>query len=120
MLDVATEPDNPVIGVRAFGDRPELVAEHGIAFVTGLAETGVTACAKHFPGHGGRSATATGGWRWWLPMRPWYGHRTWRLLQVPTAAVMTAHLLVLALGERPASPSSWPPTWCAAATPRPW
>jgi beta-N-acetylhexosaminidase len=50
--DVNTEDDNPVIGTRAFGSDPRLVARHAAAAVTGLQEAGVAACAKHFPGHG--------------------------------------------------------------------
>lgn len=45
-------PGNPVIGVRSFGRDPSLVARHVAAFVRGLQEAGVAACAKHFPGHG--------------------------------------------------------------------
>ncbi len=45
-------PENPVIGARAFGDDPELVARHVAAFVRGTQSRGVAACAKHFPGHG--------------------------------------------------------------------
>jgi beta-N-acetylhexosaminidase len=52
VADVASNPDNPVIGVRSFGAEPELVARHVAAFVTGLQTAGVGACAKHFPGHG--------------------------------------------------------------------
>jgi beta-N-acetylhexosaminidase len=52
VADVASNPDNPVIGVRSFGGEPELVARHVAAFVTGLQRAGVVACAKHFPGHG--------------------------------------------------------------------
>jgi beta-N-acetylhexosaminidase len=50
--DVNSNPDNPIIGVRAFGAHPHLVARHGAAFVRGLQAAGVAACAKHFPGHG--------------------------------------------------------------------
>ncbi len=50
--DVNSNPDNPVIGVRAFGSDPDLVARHTAAWVTGLQSAGVAACAKHFPGHG--------------------------------------------------------------------
>ncbi|MET0495277.1 MAG: glycoside hydrolase family 3 N-terminal domain-containing protein [Actinoplanes sp.] len=55
-VDVNTTADNPVIGTRAFGAEPLLVARHAVAAVTGLQETGVAACAKHFPGHGATSA----------------------------------------------------------------
>jgi beta-N-acetylhexosaminidase len=50
--DVNSNPDNPVIGLRAFGADPLLVARHTRAFVRGLQSAGVAACAKHFPGHG--------------------------------------------------------------------
>jgi beta-N-acetylhexosaminidase len=50
--DVNSDPDNPVIGVRSFGDDPELVARHTVAYVEGLQAAGVAACVKHFPGHG--------------------------------------------------------------------
>ena len=51
--DVNVNPANPVIGVRSFSSRPELVAEHVAAAVRGLQSDGsVSAVAKHFPGHG--------------------------------------------------------------------
>jgi beta-N-acetylhexosaminidase len=53
--DVNTADDNPIIGTRAFGSDPELVARHVTAAVSGLQEAGVAACAKHFPGHGATS-----------------------------------------------------------------
>ena len=51
--DVNVEAANPVIGVRSFGSDPALVARHTAAWVRGLQSAGVLACAKHFPGHGG-------------------------------------------------------------------
>ncbi|MET7399811.1 glycoside hydrolase family 3 protein [Dactylosporangium sp. NPDC005572] len=53
--DVNSDPNNPVIGSRAFGAEPERVARHTAAWITGLQEAGVAACAKHFPGHGNTS-----------------------------------------------------------------
>jgi len=50
--DVNSDDANPVIGVRSFGADPELVSRHTAAWVTGLQEVGIAACAKHFPGHG--------------------------------------------------------------------
>jgi beta-N-acetylhexosaminidase len=54
-VDVNTAADNPVIGTRAFGSDPALVARHAAAAVAGLQSAGVAACAKHFPGHGSTS-----------------------------------------------------------------
>jgi beta-N-acetylhexosaminidase len=51
-VDINSNPDNPVIGVRSFGDRADQVARHGAAWVAALQSTGVAATAKHFPGHG--------------------------------------------------------------------
>jgi beta-N-acetylhexosaminidase len=51
-VDINSNPDNPVIGVRSFGAEPMLVARHAAAWVRGLESTGTAASAKHFPGHG--------------------------------------------------------------------
>lgn len=52
VLDVNSNPANPIVGVRSFGSDPALVARHGRAYVDGLDTQGLAACAKHFPGHG--------------------------------------------------------------------
>ena len=52
VLDVNSNPLNPVIGVRSFGDLPEEAAERVMGFMRGLLDGGVMACGKHFPGHG--------------------------------------------------------------------
>lgn len=52
VLDVDSNPDNPVIGDRSFGVEPAVVIRHGLAFARGLQAAGVAACGKHFPGHG--------------------------------------------------------------------
>ena len=52
VMDVNNNPDNPVIGVRSFGEDPQLVADLGVAYTKGLQDAGVAATAKHFPGHG--------------------------------------------------------------------
>jgi len=54
-IDVNSNPQNPVIGTRAFGSDPENVARKGIAYAKGLEDNGVLAVAKHFPGHGDTS-----------------------------------------------------------------
>ncbi|WP_306665862.1 beta-N-acetylhexosaminidase [Paenibacillus oleatilyticus] len=51
-LDINNNPANPVIGVRSFGEAPEAVAEYGAASIRGFQDAGVSATAKHFPGHG--------------------------------------------------------------------
>ncbi|MBI2955626.1 MAG: glycoside hydrolase family 3 C-terminal domain-containing protein [Chloroflexi bacterium] len=53
VLDVNSEPSNPVIGIRSFGDSPSLVAEMGVAVIRALGSGGIVTTAKHFPGHGG-------------------------------------------------------------------
>jgi beta-N-acetylhexosaminidase len=52
VVDVDTNPANPVIGDRSFGRTPALVAAHAAALISGMQGGGVAACAKHFPGHG--------------------------------------------------------------------
>ncbi len=52
VLDVYSNPDNTVIGDRAFGSDPQRVAEFGGALAAGLRAAGVLPCGKHFPGHG--------------------------------------------------------------------
>lgn len=52
VADVNTNPDNPVIGVRAFGNNPELAGEMVASVLNGLHDSGIMGCIKHFPGHG--------------------------------------------------------------------
>ena len=110
VLDVNSEPDNPVIGVRSFGADPGLVARHGVAFVRGLRDAGVTACAKHFPGHGATRTDSHVG----LPVLD-VDVDTWRARDLPpfaaaveagVPAMMTAHVVVRALGDDPATTSA--------------
>jgi beta-N-acetylhexosaminidase len=56
VLDVHTNPSNPVIGDRAFATDPERVATRALAFARGLGRAGILPCGKHFPGHGDTSA----------------------------------------------------------------
>ena len=55
VLDVNSNPDNPVIATRAFGGDPALVARLGAAFVRGVRDGGALSTGKHFPGHGDTS-----------------------------------------------------------------
>jgi beta-N-acetylhexosaminidase len=52
VLDVDTNPKNPIIGDRSFGSSPTLVSKHGLAMIVGMYDQRVIACGKHFPGHG--------------------------------------------------------------------
>ncbi|HZA14015.1 MAG TPA: beta-N-acetylhexosaminidase, partial [Myxococcaceae bacterium] len=111
VLDVDTNPANPVIGDRAFHSSPEVVAKLGVALARGLEDGGVASCAKHFPGHGD---TATDS-HLTLPRLP---HPLERLRQVELfpfhayaraggASVMTAHVLFDAIDpEVPATLSA--------------
>ncbi|CAM3911787.1 glycoside hydrolase family 3 N-terminal domain-containing protein [Cohnella lubricantis] len=54
-LDVNSNPDNPIIGIRSFGSDPDLVSRLGLATMQGLQQSGVIAAVKHFPGHGDTS-----------------------------------------------------------------
>ncbi|MFZ4450473.1 glycoside hydrolase family 3 protein [Salibacterium aidingense] len=96
VMDVNNNPDNPVIGVRSFGESPDLVADLGIAYTQGLQSTGVAATAKHFPGHGDTAVDSHLG----LPEVP---HDKERLMDVELYpfqqamnagidAIMTAHV----------------------------
>ena len=100
VLDVNSNPLNPVIGDRAFGSSASVVTRHGRAFAAGLQAQGVAACGKHFPGHGDTSVDSH------LAL-PRVDHARARLDQVelapfralaPTlACVMTAHVVFPAL-----------------------
>lgn len=55
VVDINSNPDNPIIGVRAFGSNPKLVTSHANAFIHGLHEFNIISTIKHFPGHGDTS-----------------------------------------------------------------
>jgi len=98
VLDVNTNPDNPVIGPRSYGSRPQLVARLGSAYIRGLQSGGVVAVGKHFPGHGDTSVNSHLG----LPVLDVGRRRLDDVELVPferaiapdtdLAAVMTAHI----------------------------
>ena len=112
VLDVNNNPQNPVIGDRAYGDDPALVAAMGAAAVRGFQEdAGILACGKHFPGHGDTDTDSH-------HALPRIGHDRARLdavelvpfraaLGVGLAAVMTSHILFPALD--PALPATLSP-----------
>lgn len=52
VVDINNNPDNPVIGYRSFGEDKDKVSRYGVAYMKGMQDAGIMACAKHFPGHG--------------------------------------------------------------------
>jgi beta-N-acetylhexosaminidase len=52
VVDINNNPNNPVIGYRSFGEDKYKVANFGVAYMKGMQDVGIMACAKHFPGHG--------------------------------------------------------------------
>ena len=110
VLDVLTNPANPVIGDRALAGKPEDVARLGTAIIEALQAGGVAACGKHFPGHGDTSVDSHHA----LPRVDHGPDRLEAIELVPfkaaieagVAAIMTGHLLVSSVDEaRPASMS---------------
>jgi beta-glucosidase len=104
VVDVNNNPDNPAINIRAFGDRPEVVADLTTAFIQGAKSTAVLTTAKHFPGHGDTSTDSH------LDL-PTLNHSESRLAAVELPpfvraiaagvdSVMTAHLLIAAWDDQ--------------------
>ncbi len=52
VVDINNNPKNPVIGYRSFGEDKDKVTQLAIAYMKGMQDAGIMACAKHFPGHG--------------------------------------------------------------------
>lgn len=111
VVDVDTNPKNPVIGDRAFSSDPADVATLGVALARGLEREGVASCAKHFPGHGDTSQDS----HLALPTLPHALARLDAVELVPfaayarakLAAVMTAHIVFDAID--PSVPATMSP-----------
>jgi beta-N-acetylhexosaminidase len=108
VLDIHTNPKNPVIGDRALAEDADMVARLGVAIIKGLQDSGVAACGKHFPGHGDTSVDS----HFDLPLVEHPPDRLRRVEFVPfraaiaagVAFMMTGHVLVPSLDEdRPAT-----------------
>jgi beta-N-acetylhexosaminidase len=101
VMDVNNNPANPVIGVRSFGEDPQLVGRLGAAMIRGMQENGMVATAKHFPGHGDTEVNSHLG----LPVVPVSRERLDRVELFPFGAairagvgmVMTAHMALPAI-----------------------
>lgn len=110
VLDVNSNPQNPIINVRSFGENPALVAKLGTAFARGVRSEGLLACGKHFPGHGDVDSDS----HLALPTVPGDSARLHQVELFPFAAaakeglesVMTGHLGVPGLGEEPNVPAT--------------
>ena len=108
VLDINTNPSNPVIGDRALSEKAEVVAALGAAIIDGLQGAGIAACGKHFPGHGDTTVDS----HLDLPIVEHPPDRIRRVECVPfveaihrnVAFMMTAHVLVPTMDEeRPAT-----------------
>lgn len=104
VLDIHTNPANPIIGDRAFGETADVVSRVGAALVRALHDAGIVACGKHFPGHGDTSTDSH------LEL-PLVEHPPDRLNAIEfspfkaaiaegLATIMTAHVLVPSLDDQ--------------------
>jgi beta-N-acetylhexosaminidase len=105
VADVNTNPSNPVIGIRSFGADSALVARHVAAFVRGLQAAGIAACAKHFPGHGDTTEDSHHELPVVESLEEQALHPFRAAVEAGVQAIMTAHIVVRALGEAPATMS---------------
>lgn len=106
VVDVMSNPNNPIIGTRSFGTTPETVITHAGAFIEGLHDARIATCIKHFPGHGDTTTDS----HTTLPviqksiqelssceLAPFYA------LANNTDSIMSAHLLIPALDKNTCS-----------------
>ncbi len=110
VVDINTNPDNPIIGNRSFGENRERVTQHALAFMKGMQSKNVLASAKHFPGHGDTSQDS----HKMLPTINFdkkrldsielYPYK--KLITQGVSSVMVAHLNIPALESRANYPSS--------------
>ncbi len=108
--DINTQPLNPIIGMRSFGETPRPVAENALAYMQGLQENGIIAVAKHFPGHGDTRSDS----HYTLPQVPYSRERLdtveflpfRELAQQGIGGIMTAHLNVPQLDPQDGIPAS--------------
>lgn len=111
--DVNINPQNPVVGVRSFGEDPNLVGELAAAMIEGIQSQGVAATVKHFPGHGDTASDSHHG----LGTVPHSRERLHAVelspfrsaLQADAKLVMTAHLGILSIDGADAPPATLSP-----------
>ena len=98
VADVNTNPDNIIIGPRAFSDKPEVAAPMVTNYLQGLKDAGITGCIKHFPGHGDTTADTHTGYA--QSLKTWDEMKqcemvTFRAgIQWGCQLIMTAHIAV--------------------------
>lgn len=110
VVDVNSNPNNPVIGYRAFGENKEVVTNRAVAYMKGLQDNGVIANAKHFPGHGDTESDS----HYTLPVIKHAEKRIWdvdlypyqELFREDLMSVMVAHLNVPSLDNGANIPTS--------------
>ena len=110
VVDVNSNPENPVIGFRAFGETKERVTARAIAYMKGLQENGIIANAKHFPGHGDTETDS----HYSLPVIQHTEKRIWEVDLYPyqelfkenLMSVMVAHLNIPSLDQEENLPTS--------------
>ncbi|SEQ40778.1 beta-glucosidase [Hyunsoonleella jejuensis] len=110
VVDINTNPKNPIIGNRSFGEDRDNVTEKALAFMEGMQRAGVLANAKHFPGHGDTEADS----HHTLPTISFDAKRIdsvelypyKKLISKGLSSVMVAHLNVPSLESREGFPSS--------------
>lgn len=110
VVDVNSNPDNPIIGVRSFGDTTDTVIRYGTRAIETYENEGTIAVAKHFPGHGDTGYDS----HLQLPTVPHSRHRLEAVELAPfkaaisagVPAIMTAHVQIPALEPRPGIPAT--------------
>lgn len=110
VIDINTNPKNPIIGNRSFGEDKKEVTDRAIALMTGIQNQGVFATGKHFPGHGDTSTDS----HFTLPVINFSRERInqvelypyKRMFDEGLESVMVAHLKIPSLEFRPEYPSS--------------
>jgi beta-N-acetylhexosaminidase len=110
VVDINTNPNNPIIGNRSFGEDRDNVTEKAIAFTKGMQSAGVLANAKHFPGHGDtetdshKTLPTINFTKERIDSIELYPYR--QLIKEGLSSVMVAHLNVPSLEDRTNYPSS--------------
>ncbi|MDT0686490.1 glycoside hydrolase family 3 N-terminal domain-containing protein [Autumnicola psychrophila] len=110
VVDINTNPENPIIGTRSFGEEKENVTSKSLAFIRGMQREGILSSAKHFPGHGDTDSDS----HKTLPTISFSKSRIENvelypykmLIEEGLSSIMVAHLNVPSLEEEKGTPSS--------------